>query len=176
MRSSLRRCKSDDGCSVTNANTAYEVIDTTFPKGQAFGDWLLFNGAAMITPGIGTTADFPGEDYDLQASGPPAFPQSTRWIYGANGPDPGVKDYSTLYMSFNTPVSQPASNQCGRAVFSDLHLSGNSAPMQFPTECGQQNPVAPGYDSNETAIEFLFFDLSTCIQDDTQPPPPPTNQ
>ena len=48
---------------------------------------------------------------------------STRWIY-----NPG--DQHPRYLSFNTPVGSLASSQCGRAVYSDVHLSGVSSDAQ----------------------------------------------
>ena len=96
----------------------YDIIDTTFPKGKAFGDWLLANGAAVITPGVGTTAYFTGQDYDLRASGPPQYPQSTRWIFAGDALDAGPATVATSYMSFNTPVKQPTAKTNVVALFS----------------------------------------------------------
>jgi hypothetical protein len=78
-----------------------------------------------------------------------------------------------MYLSFNTPVSQPPSMQCGRAVFSDVHLSGLSNDAVFPKECASADPKG-AHATNEKALEFLFFDLSSCVQDNSQPPQPPT--
>jgi hypothetical protein len=79
-----------------------------------------------------------------------------------------------MYMSFNTPTTQPANMQCGRAVYSDVHLSGSSDDSTFPSECANADPGG-AHNVNEKALEFLFFDLSSCVQDNTQPPmqPPP---
>jgi hypothetical protein len=62
-------------------------------------------------------------------------------------------------------------------VFSDVHLSGVSNDGTFPAECTNPNiDSPPGHAGNEKALEFLFFDLSSCVQDDTKPPPPPPPQ
>ena len=71
-------------------------------------------------------------------------------------------------------MGSPVASQCGRAVYSDVHLSGVSDDSAFPAECNDpsiDNP--PGHGVNEKALEFLFFDLSSCVQNDSQPPPPP---
>jgi hypothetical protein len=57
-------------------------------------------------------------------------------------------------------------------VYSDVHLSGSSDSQQFPAECANADPTG-AYRANEKALEFLFFDLSSCVQNDSKPPPPP---
>jgi len=37
-----------------------------------------------------------------------------------------------------------------------------------PADCKAANLT-----SQQKALEFLFFDLSACVTDDTKPPPPP---
>jgi hypothetical protein len=95
---------------------------------------------------------------------------STQWIGGqVDGADPQV--LHPRYLSFNTPVGMEADKQCGRAVLSDVHLEGASSDQVFPNECASADP---SYGVNEKALEFLFFDLSSCVQNDGQPPRPPT--
>jgi hypothetical protein len=140
-------------------------IDTTFPKGKAFADWMQDN---KITQTYGSV-NLVDTRNDMGTS----KPESSRWIYNGNSPtDPA---YSEMYMSFNTPVGKPPASQCGRAVFSDVHLSGSSDTTPFPQECAGADPTGM-YSTNEKALEFLFFDLSSCVQDNSQPPPPPMNQ
>jgi hypothetical protein len=93
-----------------------------------------------------------------------------RWIYDESSSD-------TKYMSFETPIGGAAvdggveSNGApysGKAVFTDLHAGG--APLgDVPGACKQTDLSA-----QEKALEFLFFDLSACVTDDTKPPPLPT--
>ena len=135
-------------------------IDTSFPKGTAFAEWLQANNVTT-NPGQIDLVDTRGDVAEIT-------PKATRWIYNAAAP--GDADYSTVYMSFNTPLEKPAAAQCGRAVFSDVHLSGKSNGAQFPSECAHPDAT---YAANEKALEFLFFDLSSCVQDDTKTPPPP---
>jgi hypothetical protein len=72
-------------------------------------------------------------------------------------------------------TSQSADQQCGKFVYADMHLYGGDVQDPatalpddgFPTTCGAT--LTP----EEKALAFLFFDLSSCIQDDTKPPAPP---
>lgn len=148
---SVAQWKGDDG------STFYAppyLIDQSFPKGQSFATWLqdLQGG----TPGQIELNDTRG-DVDMVAPS-----QATRWIYTQMPQANGATTYSTLYMTFNTPLGQPEGSQCGRAVFSDVHVAGITTGF-----C--QNPD-PAYATNSNALEFLFFDLSSCVQNDTKKP------
>jgi hypothetical protein len=147
-----------------------DAVDTSFPKGAAYAQWLqnvgVYNGSTI------TLSDLRD---DIQHPNPAGCSTgntclSTRWIYNP-------ADMHPRYLSINTPVGTPVAMQCGRAVYSDVHLSGQSDDAQFPQECSDPNiDQPPGHAINEKALEFLFFDLSSCVQNDSQPPPPPTTQ
>lgn len=138
-------------------NTEVFDVDTSFPKGKAFDDWLA-NADASAGPG----------KIDLNYVGAsvgdvnPAVSQ--RWIYETL--DGGA--ISAKYMTFNTPVGKPPEEQCGRVVFTDLHLGTGEGGKYFPDGC-ETKPLSP----QEKALEFLLFDLSACVQDDKQAPKPP---
>jgi hypothetical protein len=138
------------------------TIDQTFPKGQAFAQWMLNVGASTT---LGTfDIDQGRHDVDAVNGAPMNDPVSIRWVYGTS---PSMVEYYT----FNTPVGNPTSSQCGKVVFSDLHVAaGDQAGGTFPGNCSNQ-PLTP----QEKALEFLLFDLSSCIQNDSQPLPPPVN-
>lgn len=145
-----------------------DAVDQSFPRGQAYAQWLDVNHISS-SPGNITLADLRDDVLAASPAGCSADGSclSTRWIY-----NPG--DEHPRYLSFNTPVGSPAVAQCGRAVYSDVHLSGVSDDATFPVECDDPGIDAPaGHAVNEKALEFLFFDLSSCVQDDSQPPPPP---
>jgi hypothetical protein len=152
-----------------SSNNETETIDTSFPKGQAFAQWLQNIGA---TRALGTI-DLVDTRDDIAGPAPAGCGAtmsclSTQWIV-----HPG--DNHPRYLSFNTPVSATADMQCGRAVFSDVHLSGASNDSTFPAECVGADPMGQ-YAHNEKALEFLFFDLSSCVQNDQKPPPLPPPQ
>jgi hypothetical protein len=136
-------------------------VDATFPKGDAFAHWLLDVGAS-------TNLDrFPIEQarYNVTAVRPP----SLRWISDPDIGDTETMSPALLHYTFNTPVGAPPDQQCGKVLFSDFHVVSPvmSAPA-FPTECD-----ASSMTPQELALEFMLFDLSACIQEDTQPPPTP---
>jgi hypothetical protein len=131
-------------------------IDTSFPKGKAFADWLKF-----VEPNL-TYGQLPINEVRNDVADVNTM-LSTRWVSSSNNPA------SVKYLSFNTPVGQMPENQCGKAVFGDLHIgAGNPFNAQFPTSC--PTTLTP----QEKALIFLFFDLSSCIQKDDKPIVPPT--
>jgi hypothetical protein len=80
----------------------------------------------------------------------------------------------TMYFSFDTPVNAPAGSNgqpqyCGRAVFSDLHVAGDPSTMDNPPPPGgcATGDLSP----QEKALEFMLFDLSSCVIPDTMAPP-----
>lgn len=138
------------------------TIDQSFAKGQAFAEWMLAVGGST------TLGQFPvnegRHDVDAVNGQPPTDPVSIRWVYGTN---PNI----VQYYSFNTPVGTTSDKQCGKVVFSDLHVAaGDSTGGTFPGNCSNKT-LTP----QEKALVFLLFDLSSCIQNDSQPPPPPVN-
>lgn len=129
------------------------TIDTTFPKGMAMAAWLT-NVGASTTPG---QLVIQGAKRTVQAVN-----IAQRWIYSDATMPPSVQ-----YFSFNAPVG--ATKQCGKVVFSDLHVSAgaggatndSSAPAKpFPTGC-----VTTELSPQEKALEFMLFDLSTCVSE-----------
>jgi hypothetical protein len=142
-------------------------IDDSFPKGAALADWLVNTGASTTR---GKLQVFQGQ-YSVEAVTPP---YTQRWIYyDAEVARPGVE-----YMTMNTPVESPADQQCGRVVFTDVHVvsseAGGAVPdvsspdKLFPTGC-TSTTLSP----QEKALEFMLFDLSSCIQPETVRPVPP---
>jgi hypothetical protein len=80
-----------------------------------------------------------------------------------------------LELTWDAPVGSPASAQCGRVVFADFHVdlpSGNSTNKQLFPSSGKgpctktPNPMSV----QEKVLEYMLFNLSSCI---TPPPPPP---
>ena len=146
----------------------YGTIDTTFPKGMAFSQWMS-NVGALETMGAGAgklSIAEPRHDV-LTVIDPPA----KRWIYSDTGNQPKIVQHFT----FNTPLSGAALDdggmpiECGRVVYSDFHVSaGATQAGNFPMSC-KDEPLTP----DEKALVFMLFDLSACVQNDNTPVGPP---
>ncbi len=145
------------------------TINQTFPKGQALAEWLLAVDASTVL------GQLPVEG--AQQSVARVLPPTQSWITL-----PQFNDV-VEYMTFNTPLAAPAAAQCGRAVLTDIHIQaeidGPNGPeggddsdtdKPFPTGC-EPSPNSP----QAKALEFMFFDLSACVQPDDRVPvaPPP---
>ncbi len=159
------------------------IIETTlpngaaFPRGQAMKQWLtnvnaLTNGELHIVQARHNAV--------VTAANTPSLP----WIVTDTAARPPSQ---TEYFSFDTPFGVSPAEQCGRVVYSDLHVGaasgdyGQTPDMQMiptntavvPSGCAN-NALSP----QEKALEFMLFDLSGCITPPDQGaggvPPPPT--
>jgi hypothetical protein len=170
------------GASSTDGGYSYSAfeclnIDTDIPKGVAFAQWYQDNNSKLKVGGnekygyVGLT-DTRTDMGQLLASLVTAG-TATPWLYAGDLKTP---HYDGYYFSFNTPVGTNPMTQCGRAIFSDVHL--DSSPgyggTSFPSYC-PMDPNSNSHAPNELALEFLFFDLSSCVQNDNTMPitPPP---
>jgi len=136
-------------------------VDATFPKGMAFQDWLVNVGASTMPGQISITDGEHTIDSVIQGI-------TQQWIYGT---DTGRTPPTVVeYASFTAP---PGGMACGRAVMSDVHASlggGTLATVPFPTRCGT---LGADLTPQEKALEFMLFDISSCVQKDDQPVMPP---
>ncbi len=124
-------------------------VDQTFPKGLALAQWLQFIKASA------TQGQIPLQVIRKDQNG--VIAPTQQWLTINNPAN------SVTHMTFNTPVGAMAQNQCGRVVFSDFHVenAGNNGPFTFPAECpaGAMTP-------QEKLLEFMLFDLSSCVTPD----------
>lgn len=129
-------------------------IDTTFNKARGLADWLVVP-AVMGSPSLGKIQL---TEVKNSASAIPNPLLADRWIY-TQAPNP----VTVQYMSSNTPVGPPSGAQCGKLVFTDLHVSaadsstgGNNAG--FPAGC-TSTTLTP----QEKALIYMMFDLAGCV-------------
>jgi hypothetical protein len=143
-----------------------------FPKGVALYQWLGLNGA------LGALNAPMGEL--------PMVPPRYNAVVGPNNTpsQPWVQDdttANTMYFSFDTPIGgmpNPdggAALYCGRAVFSDLHVGGETMPADSPPPppAGPNGCTQAELSPQEKALEFMLFDLSSCVIPDSVQPQQP---
>jgi hypothetical protein len=143
------------------------VIETTlpggatFPKGVAMQQWLSNVGAL-------TAGELPIQQAKHNADVGAANTLSTPWIVADKSASPPD---ATEYFSFDTPLGAAEKDICGRVVYSDLHVggaSGDNPSLPVPMDC-----TAGALSPQEDALEFMLFDLSSCVTPNSQPPQPP---
>lgn len=123
-------------------------IDTSFPKGKALSDWLEGFGAAT-----GSMLSL-SETYSRVGM---IKPPAQRWLYSGS---------NTQSYTFNTPTNVAEKDQCGRVYYSSFHIgSGRSTTGTFPSACHMKPLTA-----QERVLEFMLFDLTSCVQSDSVPP------
>jgi hypothetical protein len=125
---------------------------STFPKAAAMVDWMKNTGGG----GPSITADTVFSNIQSVDSS-----RAEEWASGTSPNGPRV-------FTINTPVGQPAAMQCGRGVHIDAHINDTDhVDQSYPTSC------SPDLNPAEYLLAFFFFDLASCISDDSQPPQPP---
>jgi hypothetical protein len=145
----------DPNIDVGSEDAVQYLIDTSFPKGNDFADWLVNVGAS---PGGRGTISL----IDVKHPALAVEPITQRWIHSAE---------AVPYFTANAPFAVPVEQQCGRLVHTGIHvaIAANDQPSSpFPSGC-QSAPLS----AQEKAMEFLLFDLSSCVMDDRAPPEPP---
>jgi hypothetical protein len=167
-----------DGTSSYNA----DIVTTlqgggNFAEGTSFKKWL---GNVSALNSAGQLPIYYSRD---NANVTATNTHSQNWVtLDPSSPQPNV----TQYFSFDTPVGLGPSEQCGRVVYSDLHVSGGAGSQNIPniqpdypgmTTSG--GIVPDGCDKHdltaqEKALEFMIFDLTACLTPPTvtrMPPP-----
>ncbi len=160
---------------VIGPNPRNTLVDVSFPRGVAFAEWLKDVGASTIQGQLTISSAVKYTAIDQ------INPPSQRWIYEPANPaaPTGAAQY-THYFSFDTPVGVAPASQCGRFVYTGLHVS-DAASVGFPGDpdttsgntfpgcCAARTLLSP----QEKVLEFMIFDLSSCISNINLPPPPP---
>jgi hypothetical protein len=143
-------------------------FDTAFPKGAAFQRWMGTSGPVSLS--------------NVSGSLGAAATSAASWLMSEGAQDAAVGDASLVdgsssdaaadgalavkALSFGAGIAD-GGTPCGKAVFSDIH-PGTAPEGDLPDSC-QMRALSP----EERALEFLFFDLSACVQDDRQAPSSP---
>jgi hypothetical protein len=127
-------------------------IDMTFPKGLLLAQWLKL-------PAIGASTTLGQISLNtLRKDFTGVVAPSQLWMTVKN---PAV---TPMHYTFNTPVGAAADKQCGRVLYDDFHVyDGVFSGTTFPNECGSGTAMSP----QEKLLEFMIFDLTSCVTSDT---------
>ena len=128
---------------------AADTIDqVNNPHGVSFAAWMLNvsgppMGSVPIQSGTGR-----------QTANTIDNSKAERWVYYDGGGVQYPQDFQ-----FTTPNEAPKDQRCGKVVFSDMHVAGDSfSSGMFPSGCST-SPMS----AQEKALAFMFFDIATCI-------------
>ena len=146
------------------------VVTTTLPsgapfaKGKALAQWLGNLGALLPDGELHVQAA--RHNADLSA----ANTASQSWLDAdADASAPGASQS----FSFNTPLSAPSPSQCGQVVYTAMHVGAGSNDTQglpVPDEC-----AAGDLSPQEKVLEFLVFNLSSCVMPAEEMPRAPAS-
>jgi hypothetical protein len=129
-------------------------VDTSFPKGRALSEWL--NDAAGVPGGIIMSGATFSNVASLDAT------KAVQWEF-SGAPNPGPRVFSVY-----VPVGVAADQQCGKGVHVDVHVnSTDRVDENYPASCSSD------LEPSENLLTFFFFDLASCIQNESEPPKPP---
>ena len=140
-----------------NSNTTFTTPPDTIdeinnPKGMSFATWMLNVMGSPQRGVIPIEANTGKQTCTAVAPG-----RVERWVYWQqNG-----NQYPQMFQ-FTTPAEAPAGARCGKVVFSDMHVSGDSDSTPgtpFPDSCSNA-ALTP----QEKALAFMFFDIASCVQ------------
>jgi hypothetical protein len=141
----------NSGTTFTNPPDTIDEVNN--PKGGALATWMLNVGGSPagmrgVVPIEANTGKNTCDAIDNT--------KAERWVYWNNG---GTQ-YPQMFQ-FTTPNEAPPVARCGKVVFSDMHVSGDSRSTPgtaFPGQCSN-NPLTP----QEKALAFMFFDIASCV-------------
>ena len=134
-------------------NPPDRIDEQSNPKGGSFATWMLNVGGSpagmrdVIPIESGT-----GKQTCTAVDGN----KVERWVYWPQG----GTEYPQMFQ-FTTPQEAQPNDRCGKVVFSDMHVSGDSGSdpaTPFPNDCS-----AAALTPQEKALAFMFFDIASCV-------------
>ncbi len=139
-------------------------VVTSFPKGQDFHDWLAGPKVNALTNNL-LPIQVAKHNADVAAANTPSQP----WLQVSTDTQQ-AQDFT-----FDTPFDVDAGAQCGRIAYSDMHVGAGDG--DYMGGLGKTTPAGCAdvdLSPQEKALEFILFDLSSCVTPGniTQQPPP----
>ncbi len=127
-----------------------DTVDESGPRGQSMATWLLNVGAST------QRGQIPIQDDTGKGTASGVRGDTERFVYYQDGGTQRPQNFQ-----FTTPYEAGADARCGKVVFSDMHVSGDSTSSPgtpYPGGC-----AASGLTPQEKALAFMFFDIASCI-------------
>ena len=150
------------------------TVNQTFPKGMALAQWLA-GPIVAASPTLGQIT-VSGAEHSVTSVNPP----TTEWIYLPNNPA------ETKAVRAIPELQHTGRNARGDAVREGrVHRHPHQANCRHSTGGDDSDPTKPFpsgckpsmMSPQAKALEFLFFDLTSCVEppttNPTPPPPPP---
>ncbi len=139
--------------STTFSSPPDRIDEQSNPKGESFATWMLNVGGSPQ----GMRGVIPIEANTGKQTCSAVDPnKAERWVYW---PQNGM-EYPQMFQ-FTTPQEAQPNDRCGKVVFSDMHVSGDSDSnpgTPFPGDCAS-SALTP----QEKALAFMFFDIASCV-------------
>ncbi len=142
------------------------IINTGFARGKALADWLILPNVWQDSAPLPPYGQIPIVNTGYATAS--LNPNLTQlWVDYSAGSPPAE---NPQYFSFNAPVGELPSNQCGQMVFSNMHVASSYGlpyadndysrdSVPFPDSCNAKT-LTP----KEKALIFMLFDLTNCLQ------------
>jgi len=156
------------------------TLNEAFPKGLALAQWLsvVFPTTPLVEAdggplsGASITADSIWDNTTAITAEPQLW---------------ATADSTPHVFTINTPAGKPVAQQCGKGVHLDVHVTDSSQGSADFVGCNTAGAVGSAgcypntctdpLKEDEAMFAFFFFDLASCIQNESSPPvPPPTPQ
>jgi hypothetical protein len=139
--------------STTFTTPADRIDEASNSKGPSFATWMLNVGGSPA----GQRGVIPIEASTGKQTCSSVDPdKAERWVYWPSG----GTEYPQMFQ-FTTPNEAQPNDRCGKVVFSDMHVSGDSSSSPgtaFPGDCSSAE-LTP----QEKALAFMFFDIAGCV-------------
>ncbi len=133
---------------VPAGTTAQALVDTSFPKGRDFAQWLLAAKATQTLDTFPLVGDLKRTAID-ELTG---LPSAQRWLYQPASPvDPAGAAAYAHYLTFNLTSSgqvvdrnsTDATNLCGRFAYTGLHVDSGDATTHASDLADDKARAAP---------------------------------
>jgi hypothetical protein len=144
-----------------NAAVVTALPGGPFVRGQALHDWLAGPKVKALVSGL-LPLPMARHNADLGA----ANTRSQPWLVVAGAPQ------QAQAFTFDTPFSAPAGAQCGRVVYTEMHVGipeGYAPPPKItPGDCPPED-----FSPEHSALEYMLFDVTSCVTANNAPMVPP---